>query len=168
MTQAHGPLRGVKVIELAGIGPGPFAAMLLAELGAEVIGVDRPSHGAGDLPARFDLLRRGRPSVELALRTPEGLASAREIVKLADVLIEGNRPGVTERLGLGPDCVAPVLSLTEARDHPHLRARATYTAVAGIPEPAPAPRLSRSPAAIRDLPGAAPVSVEEALAAWRG
>lgn len=364
MTQPTAPLRDVKVVELAGIGPGPFASMLLAELGAHVIRIDRPRTGEASMPARFDLLRRSRPAIELDLRTADGVAQAKRIVEHADVLIEGNRPGVTERLGLGPEdcwalnrrlvygrmtgwgqegplahtaghdltylaisgalhpigragggpvmpvnllgdfgggslylvvgvlaalwearrsgagqvvdaaivdgaahlttmlhglvaagswstergtnaldggapwydvyatsdeqwmavgaiepkffaefcrllpleateddradparwpglrqriadafgmrtrdewselfadsdaCVAPVLSLTEAKDHPHLRARGTYVEVARIPQPAPAPRLGRNPARIRDLPGQAPLTVEEVLGAW--
>lgn len=104
-----GPLAGVRVIELAGIGPGPFAAMMLADLGAEVIRVDR----AADVdPAAFgsphpDLLNRGRRSVGVDLKTPQGRDVALALTAGADVLIEGFRPGVTERLGLGPaDCHA--------------------------------------------------------------
>jgi alpha-methylacyl-CoA racemase len=100
-----GPLRGVRVVELAGIGPGPFAAMILAELGADVIRIDRPGDGGMALPPRFDLLRRGRPSVEVDLRTADGLGQVLELVSKAHVLIEGSRPGVAERLGLGAeDC----------------------------------------------------------------
>ncbi len=98
-----GPLAGVKLIELAGIGPGPFAAMMLAELGADVIRVDRPGTGPEGLPTRLDLLRRSRPSLECDLRTPSGVETVLTLVEHADILIEGNRPGVTERLGLGPD-----------------------------------------------------------------
>ena len=100
-----GPLAGVRVVELAGIGPSPFAAMLLADLGADVIRVDRP--GLSPLPVplepEHDLLRRGRPSVALDLKHPDGLATALHLVEQADVLVEGYRPGVAERLGLGPD-----------------------------------------------------------------
>ena len=104
-----GPLAGVRVVELAGIGPAPFACMLLADLGADVIRLDRP--GVPTLPVPMppeaDLLRRGRPSVVLDLKHPDGLATARELVARADVLVEGYRPGVAERLGLGPeDCLA--------------------------------------------------------------
>jgi len=104
-----GPLAGVRVVELAGIGPAPFAAMLLADLGADVIRVDRP--GAPTLPfplpPEADLLRRGRPSVALDLKHPDGLATTLALVEQADVLVEGYRPGVAERLGLGPsDCLA--------------------------------------------------------------
>ncbi|GAA4709496.1 CaiB/BaiF CoA-transferase family protein [Pseudonocardia yuanmonensis] len=93
-----GPLAGIKVVEFAGLGPGPFAAMLLADAGADVIRVDRP---AG--PVDGGALTRGRPWIGLDLKTPEGLDAARELVRRADVLIEGFRPGVMERLGLGPD-----------------------------------------------------------------
>ncbi len=104
-----GPLAGVRVVELAGIGPAPFAAMLLADLGADVIRIDRPGESAlpVPLPPEADLLRRGRPSVALDLKHPEGLATTLALVERADVLVEGYRPGVAERLGLGPDdCLA--------------------------------------------------------------
>lgn len=97
-----GPLAGLRVVELAGIGPGPFAAMLLADLGAEVLRVDRPEGGSA-VPAELDAFRRGRRSVILDLRRPEGKRAVLDLVARADVLIEGNRPGVAERLGVGPD-----------------------------------------------------------------
>jgi alpha-methylacyl-CoA racemase len=103
MTVGTGPLQGVKVVELAGIGPGPFAATMLAELGADVVRVDRPTEAGENLPVTFDLLRRSRSSVRVDLRSDEGREQVLRLVELADVLIEGNRPGVTERLGLGPD-----------------------------------------------------------------
>lgn len=93
-----GPLAGVKVVEFAGLGPGPFAAMLLADAGADVIRIDRP---AG--PVDGGALTRGRPWLGLDLKSPDGLATARDLVRRADVVIEGFRPGVMERLGLGPD-----------------------------------------------------------------
>ncbi len=99
-----GPLRGVRVVELAGLGPAPFAAMLLADLGADVIRIDRP--GGDDLtsgPPPYDLLMRGRPRVAVDLKRPEGLRVVKELVAAADALVEGFRPGVAERLGLGPD-----------------------------------------------------------------
>ncbi|MEU4381478.1 CaiB/BaiF CoA transferase family protein [Micromonospora echinofusca] len=104
-----GPLAGVRVIELAGIGPGPFAAMMLADLGADVVRVDRSTDVD---PAAFgtahpDLLNRGRRSVGVDLKSPGGREVVLALVASADALIEGFRPGVTERLGVGPaDCLA--------------------------------------------------------------
>jgi alpha-methylacyl-CoA racemase len=111
VTQAArpGPLAGVRVVELAGLGPAPFAGMLLADLGADVIRIDRPGEATlpVPLPPESDLLRRGRPSVALDLKHPDGLATALALVDRADVVVEGYRPGVAERLGLGPDaCLA--------------------------------------------------------------
>jgi alpha-methylacyl-CoA racemase len=100
-----GPLAGVRVIELAGIGPGPFACMLLADLGAEVLRVDRPDPGPRLI--RHDVLARGRRSVALDLKHPEAAEVVLRLVDRADALVEGYRPGVAERLGLGPDaCLA--------------------------------------------------------------
>src|SRR3954471_15917758 len=98
-----GPLRGLRVLELAGIGPGPFAAMLLADLGADVLRVDRP--GATPTVGRneTDLLARGRRSVAVDLKHPDGVTTVLALAERADVLLEGFRPGVAERLGLGPD-----------------------------------------------------------------
>jgi alpha-methylacyl-CoA racemase len=103
-----GPLAGVKIVELAGIGPGPFAAMLLADMGAEVIRLERPpaTPPAPDSVSP-DVLNRGRPSVGVNLKHPEGAALALELIAQADGLLEGFRPGVMERLGLGPEvCLA--------------------------------------------------------------
>jgi alpha-methylacyl-CoA racemase len=99
-----GPLNGVKVVELAGIGPGPMAAMMLADMGATVLRVDRrePSGLGVPRPQRYDLVLRGRRSVPLDLKQAEAVAFVLDLVAGADVLIEGFRPGVTERLGLGP------------------------------------------------------------------
>ena len=99
-----GPLHGLKVIELAGIGPGPMAAMLLADMGATVLRVDRkePSGLGVPRPERFDLLLRNRRSVPLDLKQPAAIDFVLDLVAASDVLIEGFRPGVTERLGLGP------------------------------------------------------------------
>lgn len=102
-TSSPGPLAGVRVVELAGIGPLPFACMLLAELGADVIKVDRPSGGGLGIPPELDLLNRGRPSVALDLKTAAGVETVRRLVDRADVFVEGFRPGVVERLGLGPE-----------------------------------------------------------------
>ena len=104
-----GPLHGLKVVELAGIGPGPMAAMLLADLGATVIRVDRQvASGLGvQRPERFDLLLRNRRSVPLDLKDPAAVELVLKMVARSDVLIEGFRPGVAERLGLGPEaCLA--------------------------------------------------------------
>ena len=104
-----GPLAGIKVVELAGIGPGPMCAMLLADLGATVLRIDRPepSDLGIERPLRYDLLLRGRRSLALNLKRPDGKALALRLIECADALIEGFRPGVTERLGLGPeDCLA--------------------------------------------------------------
>lgn len=99
-----GPLAGVKVVEIVGIGPGPFAAMLLADLGADVIRVDRPGGNALSLTApQHDILARGRRTVALDLKSPRGIEVVLDLVASADVLIEGFRPGVAERLGIGPE-----------------------------------------------------------------
>ncbi len=100
-----GPLDGIRVIELAGIGPGPFCAMLLADLGADVVRVDRMSNTdlGIDSGRKYNVLNRGRRSISVDLKTPEGVEVVLELVSQADVLLEGFRPGVTERLGLGPD-----------------------------------------------------------------
>ncbi|CAN5229566.1 CaiB/BaiF CoA-transferase family protein [soil metagenome] len=98
-----GPLAGVRVVELVGLGPAPFAAMMLADLGADVIRVDRPGGGTNLLPWELDVLGRGRPSVVIDLKDPQGVELVLELAENADVLIEGFRPGVMERLGLGPD-----------------------------------------------------------------
>ncbi|WP_406497135.1 CoA transferase [Streptomyces sp. NBC_01604] len=109
---AAGPLAGCRVIEFGGIGPGPFAGMFLADLGAEVVRVDRPESidevgVGGPLGGPTDVLNRGKRSVVLDLKHPAGLAAVLELVGRADVLIEGFRPGVTERLGIGPHaCLA--------------------------------------------------------------
>ncbi len=94
-----GPLKGLRVIEMAGIGPGPYACMLLSDLGAEVIRIDRS--GAVGQPG--DVSTRGRRSIALDLKSEQGLALARQLIDSADILVEGFRPGVMEKLGLGPD-----------------------------------------------------------------
>ena len=100
-----GPLDGLKVVELAGIGPGPYACMLLADLGADVLRVERGDPDA-DHETTWELLNRSRPSVAIDLKNPAGRELVLELCEQADVLIEGFRPGVTERLGLGPEDVA--------------------------------------------------------------
>ncbi|MCY4311162.1 MAG: CaiB/BaiF CoA-transferase family protein [Rhodospirillaceae bacterium] len=100
-----GPLEGLRVVELAGIGPGPMACMMLADMGADIIKVDRltdPGLGIA-LPPKYQVLHRSRPSVAVDLKSPDGLRAVKRLVGEADVLIEGFRPGVTERMGLGPD-----------------------------------------------------------------
>ena len=98
-----GPLDGVRILEVVGLGPGPFAAMLLADLGAEVLRVDRIREDAGHAQPEFDFLSRSRRSAALDLKRPEGRDALLRMVERADGLIEGFRPGVMERLGLGPD-----------------------------------------------------------------
>lgn len=99
-----GPLSGIRVVEFTGIGPGPMAAMLLADLGASVIRIDRPRAAeAVAAGAAGPHMSRGRPVIGADLKSEEGLRTARELVRAADVLLEGFRPGVMERLGLGPD-----------------------------------------------------------------
>jgi alpha-methylacyl-CoA racemase len=97
-----GPLSGLKVIELQGIGPGPFCGMMLADMGAEVVRIDRAS-SAGQAARGIDILARGRKSIAVDLKNPEGVATVLKLIDQADALIEGFRPGVTERLGIGPD-----------------------------------------------------------------
>lgn len=96
-----GPLSGLKVIELAGIGPGPYAGQLLADMGADVVVVDRPTGSA--ITGKKAVDGRGKRSIVMDLRNPQAIAALLKMVASADVLIEGLRPGVTERLGVGPD-----------------------------------------------------------------
>ena len=101
-----GPLAGFRIIEMAGIGPAPFAATLLADMGAEVIRIDRREAADLGLPGRepkFDVLHRGRRSLAIDVKSEQGQAVVRQLVGKADALIEGFRPGVMERLGLGPE-----------------------------------------------------------------
>ncbi|MFJ7074357.1 CaiB/BaiF CoA transferase family protein [Streptomyces sp. NPDC098781] len=102
-TPGHGPLTGVRVVELAGIGPGPFAAMLLADLGADVVRVDRPGGTGLAIDTEYDITNRNKRSVIVDLKSPEGPARVLELAARADILIEGYRPGVAERLGVGPE-----------------------------------------------------------------
>jgi len=134
-----GPLAGVSVVELAGIGPAPFAAMVLADLGADVVRVDRP--GVPNAVARMDVLNRGRRSVAVDLKSPAGAEVVLRAAARADALIEGFRPGVAERLGVGPDaCLARNPQLVYGRmtgwgqDGPYAHEAGhdiTYAAVAG-------------------------------------
>lgn len=100
-----GPLAGLTIIEIAGIGPGPFAAMSLADMGANVIRVERPAGGlfAAQQDPKLDVLNRGKRCIGVNLKTPEGVSTVLRLIEKADALLEGNRPGVMERLGLGPD-----------------------------------------------------------------
>lgn len=99
-----GPLQGVRILEIAGLGPGPFAGMMLADMGADVLRVDRagPADFGVERDPRYEVTRRGRRSVLADLKSAEGVALVRRLVARADGLIEGFRPGVMERLGLGP------------------------------------------------------------------
>ncbi|QYN17137.1 CaiB/BaiF CoA-transferase family protein [Amycolatopsis sp. DSM 110486] len=100
-----GPLGGLKVVELAGLAPAPFACMILADLGADVVRVDRATPGADVLGIPNDPLARGRRSIGVNTKTPEGIEVVLKLAEQADVLIEGFRPGVAERMGLGPSVV---------------------------------------------------------------
>jgi alpha-methylacyl-CoA racemase len=105
MTSEHGPLSGVRIVELASIGPAPFCGMMLADMGAEVIRVDRvgAANAAIEFQPRFDVLGRGRQSLRVDLKSARGKEVVLKLVKESDALIEGYRPGVLERLSLGPE-----------------------------------------------------------------
>ncbi len=155
-TLTGGPLRGVRVVELVGQGPGPFAAMLLADMGADVVSVDR-SPGAQAEPAPM-LLARGRRTVTVDLKDPAGVAAVLALADAADVFIEGYRPGVAERLGVGPEvCLARNPRLVYGRvtgwgqEGPYAQAAGhdiNYIALAGALDPigregqAPVPPLN--------------------------
>ncbi|HYD09676.1 MAG TPA: CaiB/BaiF CoA-transferase family protein [Acidimicrobiales bacterium] len=142
-----GPLSGYKVIELAGIGPGPFCGMMLADMGAEVIRVDRAQNVMGGDPANppSGVLERGRKSIGVDLKNPDGIEAVLKLVEGADVIFEGFRPGVTERLGLGPDvCLARNPKIVYGRmtgwgqDGPYAQAAGhdiNYIALAGALHP---------------------------------
>ena len=101
-----GPLNGYRIVEMAGLGPAPFCAMLLSDMGADVVRIDREG-GSNPLDLKIDVLNRGRRSDALNLKPPEGIATAFALIARADAVIEGYRPGVMERLGLGPEeCLA--------------------------------------------------------------
>lgn len=111
-----GPLAGIRVVELAGLGPAPYACLLLAELGADVVRVDRVGGGTQLVPPERDALNRSRPSVAVDLKSPAGRDVVLRLAESADVLVEGLRPGVTERLGVGPaDALARNPRLVYAR-----------------------------------------------------
>ncbi|MFG2442764.1 CaiB/BaiF CoA transferase family protein [Nocardia fluminea] len=109
MGSASGPLAGIRIVELGGVGPTPFAAMLLSDLGADIIRLDRPPgyDGGAPIDARFNLLNRGRRSAVFDLKKPAAVEAVLRLVGEADVVLEGFRPGVAEKLGLGPEqCTA--------------------------------------------------------------
>ncbi|MBJ3775338.1 CaiB/BaiF CoA transferase family protein [Acuticoccus mangrovi] len=110
MEGGSGPLQGIRIVEIGAIGPGPFCAMLLADMGADVLRLDRTAASGLGVPKepRFDVTRRGRPSAAVDLKHPDGVALAKSLIAQADGLIEGFRPGVMERLGLGPDDCAAI------------------------------------------------------------
>ncbi|MYS94385.1 MULTISPECIES: CaiB/BaiF CoA transferase family protein [Streptomyces] len=115
-TPGQGPLTGVRVVELAGIGPGPFAAMLLADLGADVVRVDRPGGPGLAIDPAYDVTNRNKRSVVVDLKSPDGPARVLDLAARADILVEGYRPGVAERLGVGPEpCHARNPSLVYGR-----------------------------------------------------
>ncbi len=103
-----GPLNGVRILEIAGIGPGPFASMMLSDMGAEILRIDRAQNVRGETgPPPLDFLARGRRSIGLDLKNPEGVEMLLQLVERADAILEGFRPGVMERLGVGPEvCLA--------------------------------------------------------------
>lgn len=146
MTAGAGPLAGLRVVEVVGLGPGPFAGMLLSDMGAEVIAVDRPSAAAAadtSKPAT-NAMNRGKRSIAVDLKSPEGVETVLTLVETADVLFEPYRPGVAERLGIGPeDCLARNPKLVYGRmtgfgQEGPLAARAghdlNYLAVSGVVE----------------------------------
>jgi len=137
-----GPLQGIKIIELAGIGPGPFAGMLLSDMGADIVRVDRAASVTGDFSKpNLEAMYRGRRSIGVDLKHPDGVETVLRLVEQADALIEGYRPGVTERLGLGPTaCLARNAKLVYGRmtgwgqDGPYAQAAGhdiNYIALAG-------------------------------------
>jgi alpha-methylacyl-CoA racemase len=117
IPRTRGPLAGTRVIELAGIGPGPFAGLLLADLGAEVILVERPARPGDPLDlGRNNICNRGKRSICLDLKNPAAVELVLALVSRSEALIEGMRPGVMERLGLGPDvCFAKQPKLVYGR-----------------------------------------------------
>ena len=142
-----GPLSGIRILEFAGIGPGPFCAMLLADLGAEVVRIDRAQNARGGDPAKppSDPLLRGRRNIAFDLKQPHAIEAVLRLVEKADAILEGFRPGVMERLGLGPDvCLARNPRLVYGRmtgwgqDGPMAQAAGhdiNYIALAGALEP---------------------------------
>lgn len=118
MQHAKGPLAGIRIVELGGVGPVPFCCMLLSDLGADIIRIDRPPGYDGGQPGdpRFNLLNRGRRSAALDLKRKEAVEAVLKLAGRADALVEGFRPGVAEKLGLGPDaCLAANPALVYGR-----------------------------------------------------
>ena len=177
-----GPLEGVRVIELQGIGPGPFCGMMLSDMGAEVIRVDRSANVTDhhlDAPP-IDVLARGRASIGLDLKNPDGAEALLRLVEHSDALIEGFRPGVMERIAdvfkaktrdewcqimdATDVCFAPVLTLAEAPQHPHNVHREVFCEVAGVIQPSPSPRFSRTVGAVQSPPAHPGQHTDEVLA----
>ena len=98
-----GPIKGVRIIEMGGIGPGPMCAMMLADMGAEVVRIDRKDYAEAMGASKYDISLRGKRSLRVDLKRPEGQELLLRMVEKADALTEGFRPGVMERLGLGPE-----------------------------------------------------------------
>ena len=98
-----GPLEGVRIVEMGGIGPGPFTAMMLADMGADIVRIERPGGFTAVADSKFNVMQRGRRSVVLDIKKPEGAEAILRLTERADALIEGFRPGVMESLGLGPE-----------------------------------------------------------------
>ena len=98
-----GPLQGIKIVEIVGIGPAPHCCMILSDMGAEIIRIDRPGGNKVGGTDEAAILNRGRKSIALDLKTTEGVNTARRLIRQADGLVEGFRPGVMERIGLGPE-----------------------------------------------------------------
>lgn len=140
-----GPLSGIQVLEFAGIGPGPFCGMMLADMGADVVRIDRATPGRDMGRAPIDVLARGRRSIAVDLKSPAGIEVVLRLVERADVVLEGYRPGVMERLGVGPDvCLARNPRIVYGRmtgwgqDGPMAQAAGhdiNYIALAGALEP---------------------------------
>ena len=167
-----GPLSGLTVIELAGLGPAPFCGMILADLGAQVTRVDRMRPAGTGAVREKDFLGRGRRSIIVDLKHPEGPGVVRELAASADVLLEGFRPGVMERLGLGPqDLLAAVPTLIYGRMTgwgqsgplaPAAGHDINYIAVAGALEPVGRPAARR----YRRLPWSATSAAAGCCSPW--